>query len=128
VLTLHYTVNANGKLFNDCFNDIRPSQEFYHPGAEAQIIYKSMNMGIGKIIAVRTFPFSKISDLLSYLNIGHHAAYQAEMLKRYNHGSVTPDFKLDQLVIAYTQRNYEVQSELLTEWWKSKTPADHENA
>jgi hypothetical protein len=127
MLQLDFSSNWNGKLFNDTFSDIRlhnPDINFL--GNEMEVMEKSIYHGIVKIVAVRSFPYYKINDVLAFINVGKPAAYQAEILKRCyaKNQAIQPDMQLDHIVFTYTKRNIETQSQLLTEWWQTKQYAN----
>ncbi len=120
---ISFSTNPNGKLFNDHFGDIRIADiEKYYCGNVLELRLKNQVMGIVQVVAVREFKFHNISDILSYLNIGKPAAYQADLLKRYylHQENLTSDSKLVHIAFHYTYRNINVHANLLQEWWQSK--------
>ncbi|MBA3706568.1 MAG: hypothetical protein H0W84_11930 [Bacteroidetes bacterium] len=123
MLQLDFTKNWNGKLFLDHFSDIRLHSQAFAVGVEMEVMVKSISFGLVKIEAVRQFPFSRLSDVVAYANIGKPAYYQADLLNRFYGGGqpLRPDQMLTHLVCAYIQRNILNQASLLEEWWKEKS-------
>lgn len=124
MLEVRFSENFNGKLFCDRFCDVRINNQFYYEGQFCNIFCKSINMGVAKIISVRPFRYSKITDSLSYQVVGKPAPYLAHIMKCMNGNKVEEDLMLTQIIFEYTNRDYEIQSELLNDWWHTKKPAD----
>lgn len=120
---ISFTNNPNGKLFNDNFSDIRLADgEKYYPGNNLEVRLKNQLLGIVQVMATRDFKYNQISDVLSYLNIGKPAAYQADLLKRYymNVETLTNDTRLTHIVFKYIYQNIDLHAALLKDWWKNK--------
>ena len=127
MLTHKHTANPNGKLFADRFCDVEISNPIYYPDNHFQHYFKSIYLGVAKIIAVRSFRYSKISDSLSYQVCGMPAPYLAKIIKSKNHNVIESDIILVHIIWEYTIRNYEAQTELLNDWWNSKKPEGYDN-
>lgn len=123
MLQLEFTQNWNGKLFLDHFGDIRLQSQAFAIGVEVEIILKGTSLGIARIEAVRTFPFCLLSDVVSYINIGKPAYYQASLLNKFYNGNQPMESTrlLQHLVLGYTHRNIENQNIIMEDWWKDKT-------
>ncbi len=124
MLQIDFTQNWNGKLFLDTFGDIRIHNPVIHyVGSEVEVTLKGIAIGIVRIVAVKTFPANLITEVAAWINIGHPAAYQAELLRRFYSSSdrYKPDMMLDYMALSYTFRNIENQTSLLEDWWKSKS-------
>ncbi len=122
MFTLNYKENWNGKLFTDHFNELTLHSHEYIKDAIGEVKLFNQHMGIVRIETLRVLPFSRISDIVSYSNIGKSLQFQAELLNRNHNNGVPlpPDTLITHMVCAYVQRNIEVQSKLITEWWTSK--------
>lgn len=120
MLQLDFTTNPNGKLFNDIFGDIRLYSHAFAEGTECEVYYKEQRLGTAVIETMRTFPFSRISDVVAYLNCGHPAPYQAALLNRYYNGGkmLAADAVLSHMVLRYTSRNMETQNILMKHYWE----------
>lgn len=120
---ISFTTNPNGKLFNDHFGDIRLADaDKYYNGNTLEIRLKNQMLGIAQIMASREFRFNQISDVLSYLNIGKPAAYQADLLKRYyqQEASFTSDARFVHIILKYTYQNLNAHAAFLQDWWQTK--------
>ena len=122
---LDFSDNYNGKLFLDVFGTIRihnPAK--YHTNAMLTIRLHEKELGTARVLAVRTFEYGNIRDVLSYLDTGKPAHYLAELLRRFYapHGKLEANTQLDHIILQYETRQFENQSAELKKWWKSKTP------
>lgn len=121
MLQLTFSQNWNGKLFNDCFGDIRlHDPQLYIVGHQVEVIEKSMYHGIAEIVAVRNFKYRQIRDVLAFLNVGKPAHYQAELIKRFSGFNLNEETLLDHIVLRYVERQKETQSNLMQLWWNNK--------
>lgn len=122
MLTIDFTSNPNGKLFNDCFGDIRLFNYSFQVGTECEICFRGQFLGYAKIEVARSFTFSRLNDAVSFLNCGRCAPYQASLLNRYYNGGkmLDPDTHLQHLVFSWIQRTEE-QDILMKDWWESKS-------
>jgi hypothetical protein len=120
---INFLENYNGKLFNDIFMDIKlKNPELYGNGKEFDILLRNIHLGTAKIEAIIDLSNSRVKDIFSFLNCGKPAAYQIGLLNQlHGHGrSFAPDQQLVVIGFKYTERNFENQAALLTEWWKTK--------
>lgn len=121
MLQLDFTSNPNGKLFNDCFGDIRLRSNSFLVGTECEITYRNQFIGHAKIEVARSFSFSKITDAVAYLNCGRPAGYQRTLLNRYyNAGKMLHDETILQHLVFRWITRHQNQSILLKEWWDDK--------
>lgn len=121
--TIEFSHNWNGKLFLDNFGTVRlHNPEKYKPGNEMDAKLKNIYLGSVQVVAVRTFEYKYIRDVLSYLDTGKPAHYMAEVIRRMYQQQVVfnANTKLDHVVFHYIKRNLQTQSELLAEWWREK--------
>ncbi|HVZ95417.1 MAG TPA: hypothetical protein VG847_00975 [Chitinophagaceae bacterium] len=114
--------NWNGKLFTHCFNELVLYTPEYSIGAVGDVFLNETHMGMVKVVQSRSLPFSRISDTVSYLNIGMPVQYQAQHLNvLYNNGNPLPaDTVLLHIVLAYVKRNVENQSVLINQYWNNE--------
>ena len=123
MLQTNFSQNYNGKLFLDHFGDVRLYHgEKYVTGNVIEILYRTRQMGISKVVAVADFKYGQIRDSFSFINCAHHAAYQADMLQRF-YGRTTPlnaETRLQHVVFEWTERNMEMHREMLKDWWDNK--------
>lgn len=119
-----FTTNFNGKLFSDTFSTVRDyDPEKFSLHAIHEIDYKNKQMGIAEIVAVREFKYKEIRDVLSFIECGRPPHYLASILHRYyapHNQRMMPDKSLLHVVYQYRQRNLEMQSALIREWWNEK--------
>lgn len=118
---IKFTSNPNGKLFLPYFMDVRLfDEEKYMQGNVLEVVLNNKVLGIAKVTAVKTFRYAHLNDTFSFMNCGKHAAYQAELLRRYyvNEIEMQPDTRLMQIVFHYVERNMELFEFLLKEWWQ----------
>lgn len=122
MFTLELRENYNGKLFSDHFNEVALFSHEYHKGAIGEVKLNNVSLGVIKIEALRSFHFSRLTDIVSYLNIGKDMQFQAAHLNLIHNGGKTlpPDTMLTHMVCSYLQRNIENQTRLITEYWNSK--------
>lgn len=125
-----FTTNANGKLFNDRFSDIRFFESAkYKENIILQALYNSREFGYVKVISMRLFSFSQINDPISFLNCGKYAAQQADLLRREYakefDSEIMPGTKLVQVIFEYVQRDLEQQQYCLQDWWASLVEASN---
>jgi hypothetical protein len=118
--SINYSSNFNGKLFSDCWGDVRLHNEDKFVAANSiQVLYKGKEIGLAQIVAVRSFEFRQIRDVLSFLDCGKPSYYLASVLQKF-YGPLQPTDLLDHVVLKYTHRNIELQQALLREWWNEK--------
>lgn len=123
-MTINFSNNWNGKLFNDCFSTIRLyNSDTFYLGAEIDIQLKRQELGTAKIVAVRKFRFEQIDDFIGFTETGKPAAYLSTITKKFylNHFQLTPGVYLHHIVFQYIKRNIPVQTELIKHWWDEKT-------
>lgn len=120
--TLDIRDNFNGKLFCDHFSHVAMYDPAIVIDREMQLTHRSMDMGVIKVKCMRTFPFSRLSDMVSFLNTGRAVQYQASLLNREANGGKTlaPDTPVMHIVVGYVQRNAEVQEPLIKDWWDTQ--------
>lgn len=106
--TINFAENYNGKLLLDVFGTVRPYDiEKHVQGREFNILLKKVAIGTAKLVALRTFEFRNIRDVLSYLDIGQAPYVLAGQLKLFY-----PDTTffggeiMAHLVFEYTYRDY----------------------
>lgn len=113
--------NYNGKLFCDCFSHITVFDPEIELEDEIKLFHRGVEMGIVKVVAVKTFPFRKLRDVDSFLDCGKPIGKLGLILRnRYNKGDWDENQELYTLVLQYTERNMEAQGALITEWWQTK--------
>jgi ABC-type antimicrobial peptide transport system permease subunit len=120
---IEYTTNWNGKLLLDNFGTVRlhnPGKYFI--GNQMEVVLKGMPVGIVKVIAVRTFKYKQISDVLGYLDVGKPAHYLAQLMRNFYSKDIalTPETRFDHIVQQYTERYVEAQQSILKDWWETK--------
>ena len=120
---LHFNANHNGKLFLDHFGfvDLHDAER-YTVGNHLDVFLRSTLLGTVTVVAVRTFRFKQISDILAFIECGKPAHYLADLLRRYceNKIALGPETELDHVVLHYKQRHLHNHSLLLQEWWNEK--------
>lgn len=122
MLQIDFHQNQNGKLFLDNFGEIFPKSDTHVIGNDYQAWHKSLFLGTIKIEALRSFYFRQVTDVVSFLNCGRPAHFQAALLKKlYSEQVLFPDSMLDHVVFSYVSRNLEAQSSLMEEWWRERT-------
>ena len=107
----------------DNFNDIRDHDpEKYYMGNTGEVMLGSLCLGIIKIVGITDLRFGKLTDAISYINIGKPVYHQAQLLNRmYNNGQpLLPQTRLDLLTVSYEKQNVDVIGELLDEWYITK--------
>lgn len=119
---ISFSKSWGGRLFMDNFSDVRlPDAEKFFVGNELKVFLKNTEMGTVSIAALREFEFRKITDVLSHLICGHPAHYLAAVLKKfYPDENIQPETKFVHMVLHYTERHFENQTVLITEWWRDK--------
>ncbi len=127
---IKFTSNPNGKLFLPFFMDVRLfDEEKYMAGNVLEVALNNKVLGLAKVMAVKNFRYAHLNDTFSFMNCGKHAAYQAELLRRYyvHELDMKPDTQLMQIVFKYQERNIELFEFLLKEWWQKIVEAvpDH---
>jgi hypothetical protein len=116
--SINFSQQWGGKIFMDTFGTVRPHDpERFYEGKVLDVLYKKQEMGKAEIVAIRTFEFKQIRDVLSFLDTGRPAHYLAGLLQRFYGNSLQPDSKLDHIVLRYTCRNITNQGILITQWW-----------
>ena len=119
---LQFSHNHNGKLFLDHFGfvDLHDPDK-YIVGSRLDLSLRHTLLGTVSVVAVRTFQYKQISDILAYIECGKPAHYLADLLKRYCEGKIElgPETKLDHVVLHYRERHLQNHSLLLQEWWKA---------
>ncbi len=121
MIQLDFTSNPNGKLFQDVFIDIRLASQAFTEGTPVQIVFKGIVLGDVIIEEVSQVSFSGISKTIALINCGRSVAYQHTLLSRYyNQGKPIVFSQFNILVLRWTYRR-PAQTELITEWWNSKT-------
>lgn len=121
--TLTFTQNWNGKLFLDNFGTVRlHNEQKYFSGNHLEIILRNHNIGIAEVVAVRTFLFTGITDVLAYLDTGKPAHYLAELMRRMysNKDGFNDSSKLDHVILHWKERNMRMHASFLEEWWREK--------
>jgi len=120
LLTVNYTNNFNGKLFCDVWGDVRlHDEEKFFPSNIIEVHYKNKTIGTAQVMAVRTFEFKQIRDALAFLDCGKPSYYLASLLQKF-YGPLQPQDKLDHIVLKYTNRNIELQEQMIKDWWQHK--------
>lgn len=116
--------NYGGKLFPDQFNLVLIDQPELSVGSIVQINVNSVNWGTAKIEASRSFPFKNLSNMVSYINMGTDVQQQGFHLNRFYGGGQTlpPDTMIMHLVLTWSKRNLEDQTNFINAWWQDKTP------
>lgn len=115
--TLECSKNHNGKLFMDHFPDVRLNNpEKFFVGNELEVILDGESMGTVKVVAVKSFEFSQLGDVLAFLNIGKPKQYYAAVLKSF-YGDLAPHQLLQHIVFAWKSRNLETQGKAIMNWW-----------
>lgn len=120
---INFKQNYGGKLFNDWFSTVRlHDPEKFINGNSLEVYLRKYNMGIAQIVAVRTFYFHQIRDVLAQIECGNNASYLATILQSIygQHVRLEKEDKLDHVVLRYTRRNIEMQAALMNDWWKEK--------
>lgn len=120
---LLFTQNFNNKLFSDIFNHVGlHALESHCAGDEVLVYVRDMPLGRAKVVAVHTFPFSKINDVLGYLTIGKPAQALAEQVRRTvpKNMQLYADTMLSHIVYQYTERHLPNQQQLLQAWWQEQ--------
>lgn len=81
MLYTNFSQNWNNSLLNENFSDIRVDDtlELYQP---REIKLQNVTIGMAKIVAMRRFPFSQLTDELALTVCGHNALYLATVLQR----------------------------------------------
>jgi hypothetical protein len=81
MLHTNFSKNFNHNLCNLCFSDIRvdTSLELYQ---DREIQVNGHSYGIAKVVALRNFPMSHLSDELSFIVCGHNAGYLKVVLQK----------------------------------------------
>lgn len=106
------------QLFSNTFSTVTAHAPYCNRvGNVVTVKNRGLTMGQATVVAVRTFPFSKINDNLSFLETGKPAAYLAEVLRRQHGNKVYADTQLDHVVLKYTKRDLVNHRMLLEEWW-----------
>ena len=114
---LEFSRNDNCKLFLEYFSCIRMHDAgLYKIGNTLEIILRGESLGQAEVVAVRTFKFAHLSDVVSYLDNGKPFQFMAAAIKK-NHPETNPDTELDHIVLHYTARNLDNQGNLLMAWW-----------
>lgn len=118
---VNFSSNPNGKLFPSFFMDVRlHDDERFVIGNVHEIMLNRKLLGVAKVVAVKTFKYSYINDVFSFMNCGKHAAYQTAMVKKfYQHElNFEADTRLMQIVWHWELREMELFETLLKEWWQ----------
>lgn len=120
--TLYLHDNFNGKFFSDHFTHVTVADAEFYEGAEMNLRHRGTELGIIKVEALRSFPFSELSDVVSLINTGKPVQFQASLLNREHNGGKTLDRNtlLQHIVFSYVQRNLDAQNDLIEEWWNEK--------
>lgn len=120
---LNFDRHYGGKIFMDQFSTVRlHDPERFVVGFHKQINLKRVEMGVAKIVAVRTFFFRQIRDPLAYLDCGKNASQMAAMLQNiYGQAHrLDRDTKLDHVVLQYTSRHIQNMEAALADFWREK--------
>ena len=120
---LKYTENHNGKLFADCWGDIRVSDigKFY-AGNVVEVYLRKYYLGTAEVIGNKEFCLKRLTDTMTHLNSGKSTRQQVRLLSFYyqNAAPLTDDTIMMHIVLKWKTRNMEVQSNLMEDWWRSK--------
>ena len=120
---LKYTDNQNGKLFADCWGDIRLSDPHkFWAGNMVEVHLRKYFLGTAEVIGYKEFCFKRLTDTMSHLNSGKSTAQQGRLLRFYyqNAAPITDDTILMHIVLKWKKRNMEVQAQLMADWWRGK--------
>lgn len=116
-LTINFKENYNGKLLLDVFGSVRPYDiEKHILSVEYSILLNKVAIGTAKLVAIRTFEFRNIRDVLSYLDIGDQPYVLAGKLKAwYPDTTFFGDEIMAHLVFQFTSRDQKLTEALLIE-------------
>ena len=124
-MEINFTHNYNGKLFQECFGSVQLQDlERFKIGNQFTCMYNGRNMGDIIVVAVKPFLFKYITDVLSYIECGQPAHYLAELMRQEASGQkekIDPMTILQHVIFSYTERNTDMHTFLLKEWWQAKT-------
>lgn len=115
--TINFKENYNGKLLLDVFGSVRPYDiEKHILSVEYTILLNKVAIGTAKLVAIRTFEFRNIRDVLSYLDIGDQPYVLAGKLKTwYPDTTFFGDEIMAHLVFKFTSRDQKLTEALLIE-------------
>ncbi len=116
---LNFSINHNGKLFLEFFSAVRlhnPAK--YAVGKILECNLQSQKLGLVEVVAIRSFEYRNISDVLSYLDTGKPAYQMGNLLKKFYPKHTHAHAKFDHIVLHYVERNMPVLQVLLEEWYR----------
>jgi hypothetical protein len=105
---LKFSNNWNGKLFCDSFTTLRlHNLSKYFVGNEFQCFLKKAELGLVKVMEVRTIYLHQLNDFICYLDTGYNTAKTIEiineMYKKYTIDWTTQ--KLDFVLLSYIKKS-----------------------
>lgn len=124
---INFSDNANGKLFPDRFGDIRMLDDKFSAGNHLDVYLRGKELGTVKVLGAKVFSWKRLTDILSYINCGHGAAYQSRLLHNFygKQYKISPDTQFMYVVFEWVHRNIPAQDALMEDWWKSKREQYH---
>lgn len=123
MLTVDLQKNYNGKLFCEVFSIVDVYKSQYNMDDIVQVDVRGMNWGTAKVVAMRVFPFTRLSNVESQISIGMSLQHQAELLHMKNVARLTANDNVIHLVLRWEERKYNTQSDYLTSYWQDQMTA-----
>jgi hypothetical protein len=83
-----FNKNWNNKLLCDCFGTIRVD-DTYELHQEREIRYRNDVIGVAKVVALRSFPYSQLTNIVCFVDAGHDLRYMQTVFQKM-HGPLDP--------------------------------------
>lgn len=116
MLYTNFSQNWNNILLNDAFSDIRidDSLELYQ---HREIKLQNMLIGSAKIVALRRFTFSQLTDNVAYAICGHNMQYLRAVLQRM-HGKLNDYDKISWVIYEWQKVDLSAIENLWQQAWE----------
>ena len=115
---IYFDENPNGKLFNECFNDLRLDGDKLKLGAEYEVFLQEQYMGRAVIVGLKQFTYQHLTDVMTLLTTGDSLPmYVAKLKQQHPEQELEWNTPLYHIILKWVMRDHDNQAAFLHKYW-----------